>query len=70
MMCPKCQGQNVSISENIYTKSQSRSLIWNLLMIFITGGLWIIWMLIRKKKEKVVKIKSAVCQQCGHSWKL
>ena len=70
MMCPKCQSENVAISQNVYTKSQSRSLIWNLLMIFITGGLWIIWMLIRKKKEKVVKIKTAVCQQCGNSWNL
>ena len=39
-------------------------------MLIITGGLWIIWMLIRKRKEKVVNIKTAICQNCGNSWNI
>ena len=70
MTCPKCQSENVNISVNTYTKSKSRSFLWNLLMIFCTCGLWIIWMLIRKKKEKVITEKTAVCNSCGYSWKV
>lgn len=70
MTCPKCKSENVNVSVNTYTKSQSRSFLWNLFMIFITGGLWIIWMLIRKKKQKVITEKTAVCNSCGHSWRV
>lgn len=70
MQCPKCKNENVSISMNTYTKTRSRSFLWNLLMVCCTAGLWIIWMLVRKKKEKVVHEKMALCQNCGYSWKL
>ena len=63
MTCPKCQSENVNISVNTYTKSQSRSFLWNLFMIIITSGLWIIWMLIRKKKQTVITEKTAVCNR-------
>ena len=68
MKCPKCGSENVNVSTSTIIKSQSRSLLWNLFMLIITGGLWIIWMLIRKRKEKVVNIKTAICQNCGNSW--
>lgn len=70
MICKKCNSNNIKIDNNVYTKSQSRSLLWNLLMICCTGGLWIIWMLIRKKKEKIVREKICTCQNCGYSWKI
>lgn len=70
MTCSKCGGNNVTVNESIYTKSKSRSLIWNLLMIFITGGIWLIWMLVRHRKEKVMHTKMCVCQSCGYSWKI
>lgn len=69
MNCRKCGSSNVTLSVNSYAKSKSRSLLWNLLMIFLTGGLWIIWMLVRKKKEKVVHEKIYCCQNCGNTWK-
>lgn len=69
MTCPRCKSENVAMNESVYTKSQRRSLLWNLLMICITGGIWIIWMLVRKRKEKVIHEKRCVCQACGHSWK-
>lgn len=68
MKCPRCKGNNVKVEVNTYVKSKSRSFIWNLLMCFVTCGLWIIWMLVRKRKEKVVRKKIAVCQDCGKSW--
>lgn len=70
MNCPKCKSNNVTLSVNNVVKSQSRSLIWNLIMLFLTGGLWIIWMLVRKRKEKVVMIKTCLCQNCGFSWEM
>lgn len=70
MICPKCKGNQLTISENVYTKSKSRSFLWNLLMCCITCGVWLIWMFVRKRKEVVVHEKTAVCQSCGHSWKI
>jgi len=69
MVCPKCGSDKVVINTSTYSKSQSRSLLWNLFMLFITCGLWLVWMLIRKKKESVVKETIATCQHCGHTWK-
>lgn len=68
MICPKCNSSNVHIDSQVYTQSVNRSCLWNLLMILITGGLWIIWMLVRKRKEKTIKQTSCTCQNCGYSW--
>lgn len=69
MKCRKCGSTNVKVDYNVYVKSKSRSFLWNLLMICCTCGIWIVWMLIRKRKEKVVKEKTCICQDCGHTWK-
>ena len=70
MVCPKCKSNNVNISESVYMKSKRRSFLWNLFMIIITAGIWLIWMLVRRRKEKKVKVKMAVCQDCAYSWKV
>lgn len=70
MVCPKCKSENVSINVNTYMKSKRRSLLWNILMVCCTAGIWLIWMLVRKRKEKKVTVKMAVCQDCGKSWKV
>ena len=70
MICKKCHSSNVVVNMSSYTKSKSRSLIWNLLMILLTGGLWLVWMLIRKSKETVIHEKTCVCQTCGDSWNI
>lgn len=69
MRCPKCGSENVTMSVSNVVQTKNRSCLWNLIMICCTGGLWLIWMLVRKRKEKVVTIKTAVCQNCGYSWK-
>lgn len=68
MICKMCNSTDIRTSTSIYTKSKNRSFIWNLFMIVLTGGFWLIWMLIRKRKEKVVRKVTATCQNCGHSW--
>ena len=70
MKCPKCGSENVSVNTNTMMVSQSRSFLWNLLLIICTGGLWIIWMIIRKRKEKQVTETWATCQKCGKRWKV
>lgn len=69
MICKKCGSSNIKVDYNVYVKSKSRSFLWNLLMVCCTCGFWILWMLIRKKKEKVVKETTCICQNCGYMWK-
>ena len=70
MICPKCGSKNLIINTSVYSKSKRRSLIWNLLMFMLTGGLWLIWMLVRRRKEKIVNDTIATCQSCGYSFKI
>ena len=60
---------NVTVSVSTYVKSKRRSFLWNLMMIVVAAGFWLIWMLIRRRKEKVVTQKTAVCGNCAYSWK-
>ena len=53
-----------------HVETQPRSFLWNLFMTVITAGIWLVWMLVRGRKEVVVETKTAVCQNCGHSWEL
>ena len=70
MRCRRCFKTNVGVQTTTYTKTESRSFLWNLLMVLLTGGFWILWMLIRKKKERVIRETWATCQSCGHRWKV
>lgn len=70
MKCPKCGSERVNVNTSVVAKSKHRSFLWNLFMICITCGLWIIWMLVRKRKEKIVQITTATCQECAHTWKM
>jgi len=70
IICDKCGSSHISVVYNTYAQSKSRSFIWNTLMICCTCGLWLIWALVRKKKEKIIHEKICVCQNCGNSWKI
>lgn len=70
MKCSKCGSENVAVNTSTRTVTKSRSFLWNLLWILLTGGLWIIWMLIRKRKEKHITETWATCQSCGNRWKV
>ena len=70
MKCPKCGNEHVTVSKHIYVISQDRSFLWNLFMIFLTFGSWLVWMAVRKRKEKVVEEVHTVCQDGGTDWKI
>lgn len=70
LQCKKCGSLNVTVTPTTYVQSKSRSFLWNLIMVLITGGLWLLWMLIRKKKEKVVTKKICCCHYCGNTWEI
>lgn len=69
MTCPKCKGNNVQIQ----TVSESRKtgcltvILYILLACTILGLLIVIPLLLRRKTETVTY---AVCQDCGHRWKI
>lgn len=77
MVCTKCKGENVTITtEQVAgrTKTRKAGILWRigrLCMIICTMGLWLI---IGKRKETgKTKFKSqtvAICQGCGHKWKV
>lgn len=70
MKCEKCGSDKINFTNQTYTQSKRRSCLWNTFMFCITAGLWLIWMLVRKKKEKVINNTVAVCQNCGNTWKV
>lgn len=70
MRCPKCGGENVVVNTNTVIVTKSRSFLWNLFMIIITLGWWLVWMLVRKRKEKTITETWATCQDCGKRWKV
>lgn len=70
MRCPKCGGENVVVNTNTVVVTKSRSFLWNLFMIIITLGWWLVWMLVRKRKEKTITETWATCQDCGKRWKV
>lgn len=73
MNCPKCSSENVNVqivTDKIKTSHTSfiRTLCrW--FLILCTCGLWL---LVPKRKEnsKVKNSSMAVCQNCGHRWKV
>lgn len=70
MKCPKCGSENVSVTTNTVVVSKSRSFLWNLIMTIFSLGFWLIWMLVRKRKEEKVTETWATCQSCGKRWKI
>ena len=77
MTCPKCGSENINITLE-QTKSKTRTkrtgCLWELGRLFLiicTCGLWLI---IGKRKEtsktKFKNKKIAICQNCGHKWKV
>lgn len=69
MTCPKCKGSNISYQ----TVSEPRNagcltvFLYILLALTILGLLIVIPLMLRKKTETVTY---AVCQDCGHRWKV
>lgn len=69
MTCPKCKSENIVFQ----TVSEQKStgcltvILYILLACTILGLLIVIPLMLRKKTETVTY---AVCQNCGHRWKV
>lgn len=73
MVCPNCQSERVNVQ--IVTdkvKTNHTGILHSLGRLFLIICTCGIWLLVPKRKEnsKVVNNKLAVCQDCGHSWKV
>lgn len=73
MRCPKCGSQNVAAQVVTDVKTKRRGCIgwclWILLAV-LTLGLILIIPLITNSKVKTKNHTEAVCQNCGHRWKV
>lgn len=78
MNCKKCNSENVNVQKVTITKTKKKGLMyWLLFGWLIDVLLFLFWtipfLLIKLLFPKKVKTKvytAAVCQSCGHSWKL
>jgi DNA-directed RNA polymerase subunit RPC12/RpoP len=73
MVCPKCKSENVNVQAVTDVKTKHRGclgwMIWILISI-CTLGLAIIIPLLTNSKTKSKTHSEAVCQNCGHRWKV
>lgn len=73
MKCPKCGSDNIVVQAITETKTKRRGCIgwffWILLAI-CTLGLILIIPLLTNSKTKSKTHSEAVCQNCGHRWKV
>jgi len=73
MKCPRCGSDNVTVQAITEVKTKRRGclgwLLWILLAI-CTLGLILIIPLITNSKTKSKTHSEAVCQNCGHRWKV
>ena len=77
MTCPRCKSENVTVqiqTTGLHTKEKNKGIIHavcRLTLICFTCGLWLLLPSQRgSSKSKVSSQKIAVCQTCGHSWKV
>lgn len=73
MKCPKCESENVNI-QMVNTKIKTNHTgiihaIGRLCLICCTCGLWLL-VPSRKENSKVKNKSMAICQSCGHNWKV
>ena len=78
MICSKCGSENVNVQEVTEVRTKNKSIFYWLLIgwwleiimwIFLTLP-WLIIKIFKPKKYASKTIKKAVCQKCGHSWKV
>ena len=73
MVCPKCKSENVITQAITTVKTKRRGClgwcIWIILALF-TLGLILIIPIITNSKTKSKVHTEAVCQHCGHRWKV
>jgi transcription elongation factor Elf1 len=77
LKCPKCGSENVTLSiqqTEGKMRGHHRGLLWHMgrwFLIICTAGLWLL--VGRSKGSGKIKYKNktmALCQACGHTWKV
>ena len=73
MNCPRCGSSQVSVQMVTHSaRTRKRGCLWGLIrltLIICTFGLWLI-IGKSKSKTKMQNHKEAICQSCGHSWRV
>lgn len=73
MICKKCGSSNVTVQAITETKTKYRGclgwLFWIILAVCTFGLILIIPLLTNSKTKSKTKIM-AICQSCGHRWKV
>jgi len=78
MVCSKCGSNNVNVQAVTRVKSKKHGLLyWMFIGCWLEPIMWLIftlpWLFIKifKPKKVTSKVqKMAICQECGHSWKV
>lgn len=75
MYCSKCGSDNVEVKEETYVIEKGGSIIINILLCIITGGIWLIYLIFKglsgkSKKSKTMRRKYAICHNCGNTFEL
>ncbi|WP_069987194.1 hypothetical protein [Massilioclostridium coli] len=70
MTCPKCNSENVQVQAVSEMKSRGcfTVLLYIILLCIPIIGWIALFMLLKGRKSKTVQY--AVCQNCGHKWKV
>lgn len=70
LVCPKCGSRNVSVQVVEKQKKMGcfASLMWILLAVTIVGLILLLIPALSRKGSKTLTF--AVCQNCGHRWKV
>lgn len=69
MVCPKCKGEHVQVQAVAEQKKRGCLAVFGwILLALLTCGLILLIPLLSKKGSKTVQY--AVCQDCGHRWKI
>lgn len=73
MNCPNCNSERVNVqivTDKVKTHNTGiLHALGRFMLILCTCGLWLL-VPKRKSNSKMINSKLAVCQECGHSWKV
>ena len=74
MVCPKCGSSDVSTQVVVENTEKKRGclgwVVWILIACTIIGLIFLLIPMFTNSKKKSKTYTVAVCQHCGHTWKI
>jgi uncharacterized Zn finger protein len=74
MICPKCGGEHVQTQVVVETIEKKRGclgwVVWILIACTIIGLIFLLIPMFSNSKKKTKTYTMAVCQDCGHTWRV